>query len=275
MAIVATFDPVTGDINPNAVTISRDPVGIILVNNGAVVVQGGTATVANTTSIQVVGDAGNDTVSFDQSNGPLPPGSLTGGTDNDTLTGGSGNDTVSGDDGDDSLVGGAGIDSLLGGNGNDPAIGGIVADFALLGDGNDLFIWNPGDASDIVEGQAGNDTMQFNGANIAERFEISANGGRILFTRDIGTVVMDVDDTEPVNVRALGAADSITVNNLAGTDLTKVNIDLGGSGGGGDGAADTVTASGSAGLDAITVSGLPGSSVSPVWRRRSPFPMRM
>jgi RTX calcium-binding nonapeptide repeat (4 copies) len=120
MAIVATFDPgtgiltVTGDIDPNAITISRDPVGIILVNNGAVVVQGGTATIANTTSIQVVGDAGADTVSFDQSNGALPAANLTGGTENDTLTGGSGNDQIAGDDGDDSLLGGAGSDTLLG-----------------------------------------------------------------------------------------------------------------------------------------------------------------
>ena len=45
-----------------------------------------------------------------------------------------------------------------------------------MGAGDDTFVWNPGDGSDIVEGQAGTDTMQFNGANIAEKIDISANG---------------------------------------------------------------------------------------------------
>ena len=35
-----------------------------------------------------------------------------------------------------------------------------------MGAGDDTFVWNPGDGSDTVEGQDGNDTMQFNGANV-------------------------------------------------------------------------------------------------------------
>ena len=50
---------------------------------------------------------------------------------------------------------------------------------ALLGAGDDTFVWNPGDGSDTVEGQAGTDTLQFNGANINENINISANGGRV------------------------------------------------------------------------------------------------
>ena len=42
------------------------------------------------------------------------------------------------------------------------------SDTALLGDGNDMFQWDPGDGSDMVEGQAGTDTLLFNGANVAE-----------------------------------------------------------------------------------------------------------
>ena len=38
-------------------------------------------------------------------------------------------------------------------------IGGRGNDVALLGAGNDTFVWNPGDGSDTVEGQAGNDTL--------------------------------------------------------------------------------------------------------------------
>ena len=39
-----------------------------------------------------------------------------------------------------------------------------------------MFAWNPGDGSDMVEGRHGSDTLLFNGANIAENFDISANG---------------------------------------------------------------------------------------------------
>ena len=52
-------------------------------------------------------------------------------------------------------------------------------------------MWNPGDGSDTVEGQAGTDTMLFNGANIAEKIDLSANGGRLRFTRDVGNIAMD------------------------------------------------------------------------------------
>jgi hypothetical protein len=56
----------------NAIVTSRDAAGQILVNGGAVPVQGGTPTVANTALIQVFGQAGNDTISLDEANGALP-----------------------------------------------------------------------------------------------------------------------------------------------------------------------------------------------------------
>ena len=74
--------------------------------------------------------------------------------------------------------------------------------------------------------------MQFNGANIAERFEASANGPRVRFTRDIGNITMDLDGVERVNVNALGGADTLTVDDLSGTDVTEVNTDLAATGGG-------------------------------------------
>jgi hypothetical protein len=42
------------------------------------------------------------------------------------------------------------------------------------------FVWDPGDGSDIVEGQSGTDTLLFNGAAGAEIFAASSNGGRLL-----------------------------------------------------------------------------------------------
>ena len=75
-----------------------------------------------------------------------------------------------------------------------------------MGNGNDSFIWYPGDGSDVVEGQAGTDTLLFNGANIAESIDISANGGRVLFFRNIANVLIDNNDVErDLRDRATGA----------------------------------------------------------------------
>ena len=127
----------------------------------------------------------------------------------------------------------------------------------MLGAGDDVFQWDPGDGSDVVEGQDGIDTLLFNGSAANERFEVSANGGRVLFTRDVGNIVMDVNDVETINVNALGGTDSVTVNDLAGTDVTQVNINLAGTIGGtaGDGQADTVTVNGTNGDDVLGVLG--------------------
>jgi hypothetical protein len=124
-------------------------------------------------------------------------------------------------------------------------------------EGNDTLVWNPGDGNDLVEGQAGaGDTMEFNGAAGAEIFEASAAvGGRLRFTRNLGNIVMDVGTTEEIDLNALGGADLATVNNLAGTDVTKANIDLALAigGGAGDAAADIVTVNGTIGSDNVAV----------------------
>ena len=127
--------------------------------------------------------------------------------------------------------------------------GGRGNDVALLGSGDDTFVWNPGDGSDTVEGQAGIDTMLFNGANINENIDISANGGRVRFTRDVANITMDLNDVEHIQFNALGGADNITVNDLTGTDVSEVDLNLGGN----DGAADTVTLNATNGNDVITI----------------------
>src|SRR4029079_10372335 len=148
--------------------------------------------------------------------------------------------TVDGGTGNDRILGGNGADTLLGGDGNDFIDGNPGNDTAFLGHGDDVLQSDPGDGSDVVEGQAGNDTMLFNGANVNERIDISANGGRARFTRDVANIVMDLNDIEAITFNALGGADAITVNSLAGTDVTAVNLNLSATGGTGDGAADTV-----------------------------------
>ncbi len=399
MAISSSFSPGTGvlttlgDALDNTITTSRDAAGSILINGGAVPVQGGQPTVANTSLIQAFGQAGNDTIALDEANGALPAallfggdgndvltgGSgadqlfgdagndtllgkggddvLHGGDGNDTLTGGTGNDQVFGDAGDDRMIwnpgegsdlfeggagadtaevnggngaetftiaanngrvrfdrtnpapftldigttenlvinanggddvitagnglsaltsltidggtgndtitGGDGADTLLGGDGNDTVIGGRGNDAALLGAGDDVFVWNPGDGSDTVEGQAGADTLLFNGANVNENIDISANGGRVRFSRDVANITMDVNGVEDIRFNALGGADNIVINDVSGTDLKLggVVVDLEGAigSGTGDGQSDRVAVAGTAGNDTINVVGANGT----------------
>ena len=63
--------------------------------------------------------------------------------------------------------------------------------------------------------------MVFNGANINERMDVSANGGRVRFTRDVATITMDLNDVETIDTRTLGGADNLAVNDLSGTDVTR------------------------------------------------------
>jgi len=163
-------------------------------------------------------------------------------------------------DGNDTAFGGSGNELFRTGAGNDVVDGNRGTDTALLGTGNDAFSWDPGDGSDVIEGGRDQDTMVFNGAAAAEKFVASANGPRLRFTRDLGNIVMDTDDVERVTLNALGGADTVTVGDLRGTDVQKVDIDLGAQldASGGDSAVDAVTVTGTAGKDHIKVSGSAG-----------------
>jgi Ca2+-binding RTX toxin-like protein len=159
--------------------------------------------------------------------------------------------TVDGGLGEDSLFGSQGADVLRGGDNDDFVFGDNGNDVAFMGAGDDVFQWNPGDGNDTLEGQDGQDSMLFFGANIAENIDVSANGGRVLFFRNIANVTMDLDDVESIDFRALGGADNIVVGDLSGTDLTSSGLDLRGPDGGGDGAADTISVNGTQGSDAF------------------------
>src|SRR4029453_7853968 len=92
-----------------------------------------------------------------------------------------------------------------------------------LGTGADTFQWDPGDGSDVVEGQDGTDTMLFNGSSGAELFEVLANGPRVRFTRNLGNIVMDLNDVERIDLNTLGNTDTTTVNSLPDTDAVETN----------------------------------------------------
>jgi hypothetical protein len=159
--------------------------------------------------------------------------------------------TIDGGSGDDILRGGIGAETLLGGGGNDDVAGGDGDDVARLGGGSDVFTWNPGDDSDTVEGDAGTDRMAFNGSNIGEIFDVSANGDRVRFTRNVASIVMDLDDVERIALRALGGTDVTTVNDLGGTDMEDVDVDLRLIDGSSDPQPDTVVVGGTEKRDVV------------------------
>src|SRR5262249_6127708 len=132
---------VEGDDAANSITVSRNAAGVLLVNNGAVTVQGGTATVANTALIQGFGKDGNDILTLDEANGALPRANMFGGTGNDVITGGSGGDQIFGQADNDTLLGKGGNDLLFGGAGNDILTGGDADDQMFGEAGNDRMIW--------------------------------------------------------------------------------------------------------------------------------------
>jgi Ca2+-binding RTX toxin-like protein len=159
--------------------------------------------------------------------------------------------------GNDRLTGGPGVETLNGRDGNDAIAGNGGNDAAFLGAGDDTFVWNPGDGSDTIEGQDGFDTMVFNGANADEQVTLSANGNRLRFFRVQANITMDTAGVEQVDFNALGGADLVTVNDLTGTGVKLVDVDLAGTIGGtaGDGQTDRVVVNGTNGDDAIAVVG--------------------
>jgi Ca2+-binding RTX toxin-like protein len=176
---------------------------------------------------------GNDRFDVDQTNGAFPDEQL----------------TVNGGNGDDILNGGDGAELFIGGNGKDAVDGNRGNDTARLGSGKDSFTWDPGDGSDTIDGGTGMDTLIFNGANIDEQMSLSPNGERALFHRVQANIDMDMIRVERLDLRALRGADTITINDMSGTDFRQANVDLGGA----DGAIDTVIVNGTENADHIKV----------------------
>ena len=206
-----------------------------------------TFALASFDSIDVDAGNGDDIVRIDQSNGTFTTVKPT---------------RMSGGNGDDTFFGGTGAEVYFGGRGDDVVDGNGGADTGFMGQGDDTFIWDPGDGSDTVEGQSGWDTMVFNGSGGNELFAATANGDRVRFTRSLGTIVMDLEDVEAIDLRALGGEDSTTVNDMTGTDLRLVRVDLAELIGGAaaDRVADSVKVVGTAGIDSIAAS-LAGSTI--------------
>jgi Ca2+-binding RTX toxin-like protein len=151
--------------------------------------------------------------------------------------------TLNGDGGDDVLTGADTNDMLNGGSGNDRLVGGKGIDLMSGGDGNDTLVWNNGDGSDRMNGEAGNDGVEVNGSPTAgDAFTLAPEPGGVKFQRT-NLIPFTLDTaTERIQVNGLGGDDTLTSSDGVGA-LTLLSVD-GGAG------ADTIN--GSDGPDLIT-----------------------
>jgi Ca2+-binding RTX toxin-like protein len=204
------------------------------------------------TSVLVTLRGGDDNFSEAHGLADLPV-TVDGGAGNDTIIGGDGPDVVRGSTGDDTIDSGPGDDTVDAGGGNDRVRGNQGTDTITLGGGTDTFEWDPGDSSDVVEGGAGVDTVAFNGSNIGEVTHLFPNGKRAVFTRNIANVTTDMGGIEQFALRLLGGEDFFTADDMVGTPLRDVRVDLGDFAGAGDAAVDTVAVNGTNRADHVDV----------------------
>jgi Ca2+-binding RTX toxin-like protein len=207
----------------------------------------GAAQSAAIDSIVVTGDAGAN--SIDLSGVDNPPFT--------TLA----SITVDGGGGDDTIIGSKLADTLNGGDGNDR----ITADDnpantqdVSRGDaGHDTMVWNGGDDNDVNIGGADSDTTEVNGAAAGEAFTVkpsTAMPGFVRFDRltdPPGPFNIEISgDTERLDLNANGGEDSVTAD--PGFDTLKLDVEGGDGNDTLDGSAAADLLSGGPGNDTLT-----------------------
>jgi Ca2+-binding RTX toxin-like protein len=184
--------------------------------------------------LEIAGLGGNDTINASNLPAGIMPLTIDGGSGNDTITGSQGNDLLQGDAGNDVVAGGAGNDFVDAGMGNDTVVGGRGNDTVHLGAGNDLYVWSFGHGEDTVEGGDGIDTLRVTCTNTDDPLSITNGVGTMVAIYEplFFSSVLFADESERIQIRALGGEDSIAVTDLFGTGVKEVAIDLAASAGG-------------------------------------------
>ena len=187
---------VTTDVNGNILTVTSDQEAdtiTLAAAGGVITVNRQATTLVADDNAKIVVNAGDGADTVDAS--------ALAATDYLALT-------VNGGNGDDLLTGGSDNDHLLGDGGNDRIVGFKGNDDLEGGDGNDVLVWNNGDNNDVMDGDAGADEVEINGApTTGDVFTAAPNAGRVLFTRT-NLVPFTVDFS----------AERLTVNGLGGDD---------------------------------------------------------
>jgi Ca2+-binding RTX toxin-like protein len=152
---------------------------------------------------------------------------------------------------------GLGTDTFFGSDGDDAVVGGDGDDTFLLGDGDDVYTWSPGDDNDTVEGDDGFDSVVFNAANANESIDLSRVGVGVRLFRNVASVIQTLHTIESIDLLMRGGNDLVFVNDLSGTPLVELNVDLAAVPGGttGDSIADHVFVHGTPLDDTVQVFG--------------------
>jgi Ca2+-binding RTX toxin-like protein len=164
------------------------------------------------------GNGGDDTLNKNGGSAGLNPFVI-------DADGGDGNDIIQTGDAADQLTGGAGNDRLV--SFRSPA---GTRDVLRGGDADDTLVWNPGDGDDTMDGEGGNDTVEVNGGNVDEDFEVkpSALAGRVQFDRTgptpPGPFNLDIGSSEELQLNANAGNDRIKgAKGLKGLILSTLN----------------------------------------------------
>jgi hypothetical protein len=167
-------------------------------------------------------------VGKDQLTGGRGVNHLDGGADDDLLKAGDGQSFLTGGDGNDKLFAGSGDATLDGGNNNDNLVAGAGTDILLGGLGDDTFEWDVGDGNATVNGGSlngpGNDLLIAYGSVESDVFTLTRNGTHV--TMKAPGATLDISAVVRIDVEAGLLADTITVNDLLGTGVHEVDIDL-------------------------------------------------
>ena len=111
------------------------------------------------------------------------------------------------------MAGGSGVETLIGGDGNDRS----TATRATIRASGCRRRPSSGIRATVATRSRARTapTRCSSTARASPSSHLSANGNRLRFFRDIGTITMDTAGVERVDLNALGAADLVTVNDLA------------------------------------------------------------
>jgi hypothetical protein len=202
---------------------------------------------------KLYGDGGDDHLTA----GPESQTSeLHGGGGNDFLTGGGGADQLFGEGGPsdaDVLIAGPGNNQQLhGGQGNDQFEAGTGSSQMFGDNGNDVFTWHAGDGPITLDGQAGTNILEVDGSGNADSFTGGTGAGGHLSIQANGTAI-DAASIAELNLETGGGADTATFNDLSGTSLQAVAVNLFSEASTPDGALDTFTLNGASGPKTVNI----------------------
>jgi hypothetical protein len=187
-----------------------------------------------------------------------------GGGGNDTFIASTGTDTMFGEGGSadlDTFFGGAGADTMTGGQGMNIYHCGAGTTTVNGGPAGDLIYWEVGDGNATVDG--GNDTsptaidrLQIRGSANPDTFTASANGAGVTIGAPGAT--LNATNINVLNIDAIDGADTTTINDLSGTTVQVVGLDLGEIGAP-DGALDQIILNGPASPRTVNIGEIAGT----------------